>query len=250
MKRLIAAVLVLLITACKDKSTPAFTAQEIVDKSISASGGDYYKTSAISFDFRDRKYTLERVKGRRVMKRILKTDSSEVIDIKAHTGFQRLVNGKPVQVHDSMAFKYENSINSVHYFAYLPYGLNDPAVIKEYLGTITIKDKLYYKVKITFRQENGGKDYEDVFVYWFNAETFKPDYLAYEYFTDGGGLRLREAYNERIVNGIRFVDYNNLKPKVEGTSIFTMDSLYMQDQLELLSKIELRNINVSRDNYN
>ena len=50
-------------------------------------------------------------------------------------------------------------------------------------------------------------------MYWFNKETFKPDYLAYDFHTDGGGVRFRKAYNERYVDGIRFVDYENYKPR-------------------------------------
>ena len=33
--------------------------------------------------------------------------------------------------------------------------------------------------------------------------------------SDGIGLRFREAFNERYINGIRFVDYNNYKPKLK-----------------------------------
>ena len=151
---------------------------------------------------------------------------------------------------DSLANIYSNSINSVHYFAYLPYGLNDPAVNKEFLGEMAIKGKDYYKVKVTFDQENGGDDFDDVYIYWFNKETFKPEYLAYEFHVNGGGLRFREAYNERYVNGIRFVDYNNYKSVSDSQSIYEIDSLFNKGELELLSKIELKDVVVSPGNYN
>ena len=120
---------------------------------------------------------------------------------------------------DSIANVYANSVNSVHYFANLPYGLNDPAVNKEFLGEVAIKDKEYYKIKVTFDQKGGGKDYEDIYLYWFNKETFKPDYLAYKFYVDGGGIRFRVAYNERYLGGIRFVDYENYEASREETSI-------------------------------
>jgi len=41
-----------------------------------------------------------------------------------------------------------------------------------------------------------------------------------------GGIRFREAYNERFVGGIRFVDYYNLKPKSKTSSILDIDELY------------------------
>ena len=127
----------------------------------------------------------------------------------------------------------------------LPFGLNDKAVNKTLLGEVKIKDKDYYKVKVTFDQDMGGEDFEDVYLYWFNKQTLKPDYLAYEFHVNGGGQRFREAFNERYVDSIRFVDYNNYKPKVKGTDIMDIDSLFEADGLELLSKIELFELTVN-----
>lgn len=221
-------------------------AQRIVDKSIEVSGGDLYKTSNVAFDFRDREYMLQIVDGRRVMERTFNTDSSSMVDRVDPKGFQRFVNDSLIHVSDSMANVYSNSINSVHYFAYLPYGLNDPAVNKELLGKIKIKGKDYYKVKVTFDKEGGGDDYEDTYIYWFNKDTYKVDYLAYDFHTDGGGMRFRKAYNERYVNGLRFVDYENYRPENMPTSIVDIDSLFLQNKLTLLSKIRLKNIKVDR----
>ncbi|NNK19323.1 MAG: deoxyribose-phosphate aldolase [Maribacter sp.] len=236
--------------SCKQNETAKINAQRIVDKSIEVSGGERYKTRNISFDFRDRKYVLERIDGKRILKRILKNDTLELVDIKSNNGFERYRNGKLAQLPDSLISSYANAVNSVHYFAYLPYGLNDPAVNKEYLGEIVIKDKKYYKIKVTFNQENGGDDYDDVYLYWFNTKSFKPDYLAYEFHVNDGGLRFREAFNERTVNGIRFVDYINYKPIDENQSIDGIESLFQQGKLEVLSKIELKNISVNPGNYN
>lgn len=221
-------------------------AQRIVDKSIEVSGGDLYKTSNVAFDFRDREYMLQIVDGRRVMERTFNTDSSSMVDRVDPKGFQRFVNDSLIHVSDSMANVYSNSINSVHYFAYLPYGLNDPAVNKELLGKIKIKGNDYYKVKVTFDKEGGGDDYEDTYIYWFNKDTYKVDYLAYDFHTDGGGMRFRKAYNERYVNGLRFVDYENYRPENMPTSIVDIDSLFLQNKLTLLSKIRLKNIKVDR----
>lgn len=244
------ALLLVAILSCKEKTSQRMTAQQIVDKSIEVCGGERYKTSDISFKFRDKEYVSETVNGQRVLKRIFTSDSLVTVDVKSPNGFTRKVDGKPVKVMDSLARVYSNSINSVHYFAYLPYGLNDPAVNKEYLGKITINGKDFYKVKVTFDQENGGDDFDDVYVYWFNTETFIPEFLAYEFHVNGGGIRFREAYNERYVNGIRFVDYNNFKSVKDSQSISEIDSLFMKNELELLSKIELEEISVNPGNYN
>ena len=238
------------LISCKQNEAKKIRAQHIVDKSIEVSGGELYKTSDISFDFRDRKYILERIDGKKILKRIKKNDTLNLVDVKTAKGFERYVDGKLAQIPDSLANSYANSVNSVHYFAYLPFGLNDPAVIKEYLDEVVIKDKKYHKIKVTFKQENGGDDFDDVYIYWFNAKTFKPDYLAYEFHVNEGGLRFREAVNERIVNGIRFVDYINFKPIKDNTSIYGIDRMFQKGELEILSKIELKNITVNPGNYN
>lgn len=240
--------IVMLFSSCRntDKSV---VAQEIVDKAIQVAGGDLYEQSEFTFRFRDVEYVLERKGGKKVMKRIRQTDSGLLSDIRTGNDFSRLLDGNPIVVSDSMANVYSNSINSVHYFAYLPYGLNDPAVNKEWIGEKKIGDKVYHKIRVTFDKKGGGEDFEDVYLYWINKETFTPDYLAYEFHVDGGGLRFREAYNERYVNGIRFVDYRNYKP-IGKADIMELDDLFVKDQLELLSDIKLEDVRVSRDNYN
>jgi hypothetical protein len=250
MNKTLMIVILLGLISCKQNKATKISAQQIVDKSIEVSGGELYKTNDISFDFRDRKYILQRIDGKKILRRITKNDTLDLVDVKTATGFERYVDGKLAQIPDSLANSYANSVNSVHYFAYLPYGLNDSAVIKEYLDEVVIKDKKYYKIKVTFKQENGGDDFDDVYIYWFNTKSYKPDYLAYEFHVNDGGLRFREAFNERIVNGIRFVDYINFKPIKDSESIYGIDSLFEKGELEVLSKIELKNITVNPGNYN
>lgn len=249
MRRIYISLVLISLIACQEKEKSP-TAQEIVDNSIEVSGGKNYLNSNVDFDFRDIHYSSKLEDGHKVLQRVIKNDTAVIVDRKANTGFERFVNDSLIILADTTANKYANSVNSVHYFAYLPFGLNDGAVKKELLGKVAIKDRTYYKVKVTFSEEGGGDDFDDVYVYWFNTETFKPDYLAYEFHVNGGGQRFREAYNERYIGDIRFVDYKNYKPKVENTSIFKIDSLYINDQLELLSNIALENVKVNRGNYN
>ena len=223
--------------------------QDIVDKSIEVSGDNLYKSCNISFTFRDIRYEMQNVNGSKILKRIIKKDSTEILDILKHNSFERYINGNLVNVADSMATKYSNSINSVHYFAYLPYGLNDPAVNKKLLGETQIGGNKYYKVEVTFDEEDGGEDFEDIYIYWINKETFRPDYLAYEFSTNGGGARFREAFNERIINGIRFVDYKNYKA-ADNISVYNLEALFKSKELELLSTIRLEDIIVNPDNCN
>lgn len=251
MKKTIYILLVIITFACKDQAKTELSAQEIVDKSIEVSGGvDLYEKTTITFNFRGRDYISEMNGKRKTLKRIQKNDSINLIDILADGRFERFENDSLITLHDSLATKYGNSVNSVHYFAKLPYGLNDPAVRKELLGETMVKGKPYYKLKITFDQEGGGDDFDDTYVYFFNTSTFKPDYLAYDFHVNGGGMRFREAYNERYVNGLRFVDYKNMKPIEENVSVLEVDNLFNTGRLELLSKIELKDVSVSLGNYN
>lgn len=231
---------------CKDKETEVFDANQLINAAIQTSGGDKFESSIIDFDFRDRHYRGIRNKGHFQLERYTKDSLHTVKDVVINTGFRRFVDNSLVEVVDSMAVKYSASVNSVHYFSVLPYGLNAAAVIKSYLGKIKINKNEYHKIKVTFNQDGGGEDFEDVFVYWIHTKTNTVEYLAYSYNeADGIGLRFREAYNERFVNGIRFVDYNNYKPKSNTVSILDLDRLFEIKQLDLLSKIELKNVTVN-----
>jgi hypothetical protein len=236
-------VLTLIITSCNHE--PTYTAQEIIDKTIKASGGELYENAQVTFNFRDKVYKSTRQCNRFMLERFATDSTGQIIhDMLDNDGLMRLKDGKPETVHDTLKAKISDGINSVHYFAHLPYGLNDASVNKELLNETNIKNIDYHKVKVWFNQEGGGTDYQDVYMYWINKKNFEIDYLAYTYEVNGGGIRFREAYNKRIINGIRFADYNNYKPKTENYSITTIDSLFNNNQLQLLSKIETEEVTV------
>lgn len=242
-------IVLLLITACNEK-TKEPTAQEIVDKSISVSGGENYVTNDIAFRFRDIDYTASGPSNKRTLTRSFHKDSARIKDVRTQKGFKRYVNDSLIVLSDSLANVYANSVNSVHYFAYLPYGLNDAAVNKKYLGKVTLDTTEYYKIEITFDQAGGGEDFDDIYVYWFNSKTYKPEFLAYEFQVDGGGQRFRKAFNQRVIGGIRFVDYQNYKNTQLENPIHNIDEMYQSGNLELLSEIKLEDITVNPGNYN
>ena len=98
---------------------------------------------------------------------------------------------------------------------------------------------------MTFEQEGGGEDFDDVFLYWFDKEDYSMDYLAYLYHTDGGGIRFREAFNQREVNGVLVQDYINLRPEDEKIDIVTIDELYNAGELRKLLEIVNENIQIT-----
>ncbi|MFM9840511.1 MAG: DUF6503 family protein [Cyclobacteriaceae bacterium] len=234
--------LLLLFSSCKNNDP-----QHIIDKAIEAAGGGKYLRSTVEFDFRNRHYVGKRDGGKFSYERIFTNDkdSTQTIhDFVTNEGFKREVNGAVIDVPDSMKTKYTASINSVLYFALLPYGLNDASVKKKFLGETVMDGKSYYKIEITFGQEGGGEDYQDTFNYWIDTSNFTIGFLAYSYNEDDGiGYRLRKAYNPRRVNGILFSDYINYAPK-ENFTLKDLEELYKKNELKELSKIENTNIQV------
>jgi len=146
--------------------------QKIIDKSIAASGGQKYLSSTTEFDFRDRHYIAKRNEGVFSYERITKDSINTTHDFLSNDGFRREINGSQVEVADSMKTRYSASVNSVVYFALLPYGLNDASVEKIFLGETQIENREQYVVEITFGQEGGGEDHDDVFMYWINKKEF------------------------------------------------------------------------------
>ena len=127
MLRFTVIIFIFIAIGCRNRNSGTIDVQDIIDKSIEVSGGNLYSSCNISFTLRDVRYELENNTGRKILKRIINNDSTTILDILKQNGFERTINGNPVIVADSMAVKYSNSINSVHYFAYLPYGLNEAA---------------------------------------------------------------------------------------------------------------------------
>ncbi|SEB43026.1 hypothetical protein SAMN04489761_0665 [Tenacibaculum sp. MAR_2009_124] len=229
--------------ACK----PEYTAQEIVDASIKNSGLNVLDNSELTFKFRNNSYSAHRNNGDYNYTRIAKSDSTVTKDVLSNKGFRRFINGEEVELTEKRVNQLSNSVNSVHYFSVLPYGLNDKAVIKKLLGSTSIKGIDYYKIEVTFNKVGGGDDFDDVFLYWFNKETLLLEYIAYKYHTSGGGIRFRDMKKEHGVNGTRFLDYQNLKPKSIDIDFYAIDKLYEEGSLLKVSDIELENIQLRQN---
>ncbi len=219
-------------------------AQRIVDRSIIAHWGEGWDTIEMEFDFRDIHYMLERgTDGFIYSREFLDSDSRVIKDVLTDESFQRYIDGEAVEVSSSREKAYSNSVNSVIYFNLLPVVLNDKAVKKQFIGDVEMGGKTYHLLQITFREEGGGEDFDDIYLYWIEKETYLIDYLAYEFYVDGGGKRFREAINRREINGVQFQDYNNYKADDAG-DLFIVDDLFREGKLELLSEIINENMKI------
>ena len=223
-------------------TAPTDKAQRIVDDAIKAHGGKKYEKLHIGFKFRKYQYEIQRKKGMYRYQRTYSGDYGTYEEVLDNDGTSRKLNSESIELDEKTYNSVEESINSQVYFALLPFGLNDAAVNKEYLGEKTVEGEPYHKIKVTFEQEGGGKDYEDIFIYWFHKEKKTMDYLAYEFHVNKGGFRFRKAYNPRNVGGIIWQDYINYKESDATTPLEDYDKLLEQGKLIELSRIELENV--------
>lgn len=242
MKYLLPTVLVLLLVSCqeaKDLTNP----QVIIDESIAYHGLEDFANNSFSLTFRGIDYSYKYKNGLFEYTRAQRDSTGAIIyDVLNNDGLTRYIDGEAIELNEERRGAYSRSVNSVIYFFRLPYGLNDEAVIKQFKGERTIKDKTYLEVHVSFKQEGGGDHFEDVFLYWFDKEDLSMDYMAYLYYTDGGGLRFREAINQREVNGSIIQDYINFKPEDQNIDINTIRELYNTNQLIELSRIINENV--------
>lgn len=231
----------MLMTACQSTDE----ARKIVDKAIAVHGGKLYDRMFVEFDFRNRHYTALRDNGYFTYTRQFTDSLGLVRDILTNKGFTRTLNGDTVNLPEERAAAFTNSVNGVIYFALLPQALNDPPVITEKLGDVQVNGKEYHKIKVTFDANRGKEVHNDIFVYWFEKDSYAMDYFAYLFFSDGGGIRFREAFNTRKINGIVFSDYKNYALSDTTFDVTRVDSLYLENRLNLLSEIRLENIQVT-----
>jgi len=229
------------LAACSSKTE----AEKIVDRSVTAHGGEAYLRSLIEFDFRNIHYTIFKTADQYEYTREFEDSVGLIKDVLNNEGFTRTINGEKIDTLSTESVgKYSRSVNSVAYFAFLPYGLNDPAAQKTIVGEAELDGEKYHLIKVTFAQEGGGEDYDDEFLYWIDQDDYYVDFMAYSYHTDGGGVRMRKVSDVQEVGGIRFQNYLNFQPENPNTPVENMQELYESGKLELLSTIDLENIKV------
>jgi len=196
-------ILLLFVWSCENKASSSqkkiltYKGQEVIDQAIIAHGQNLFENATLSFSFRDKQYSARRSDTSYAYTRSFKDGSALIEDMLINsTHFSRKKNGVSIEVSKEWADKYSRSINSVLYFFQLPYLLNDLAVKKTDQGIKQIKGESYHQIKVSFQIENGGDDFEDEYLYWVNVNNYEIDYLAYNYITDGGGVRFRSAINK------------------------------------------------------
>lgn len=231
----------------REGAAPVDRAQAIVDQAIAVHGGDVLRHAVVAFDFRDKHFTITRDGGLYRYERTYTDSTGRVREVLDNDGLYREIDGVRAPLTDAETYKLATPLNSVPYFALLPFNLNDPAVQKRYLAEAEVEGEPYHKIEVTFHQDGGGSDHEDRFVYWFHRDRHTMDYLAYDYHRDETGTRFRKAFNARTIGGARFADYYNFisdSLPAPGMPIERYDALLEAGAVEVLSEIILDNVTV------
>ncbi len=203
---------------------------EIMERAFARHGGEYLKNLEVDFKFRNHKYNAKLVDGEFTFQNRVALHEKMEKENRAMT----VTNGRMFNT---------SSTNSVIHFALLPYNINNSMAHKQLMCTSKIKGEPYYKVEVTFDRNGGGDDFEDVYIYWVHKENFTIDYLAYSFHINGGGVRFREAYNQREVNGVRFQDYINYTIDQDFPAQ-ELDYAFESGLLREISRIDLEEIQV------
>ncbi len=222
-------------------SSEQLKGQKIINQTIEAHGGKRYDNCNYSFAFRGKEYQFKNSGDSYTYTLTTEKTDTTILDVLTNDGFTRSINGKETALSDKNEGRYSRSLNSVIYFSTLPHKLSDGAVKKKLLSETKIKDSDYYVIEVSFKEEGGGVDHEDIFYYWINQNDKHIDFLAYSYSVNNGGVRFRTAENRRNVGGIIFQDYINYKAPL-GTKLSELPNLWMSGKLKKLSEIKTEKV--------
>jgi len=237
----------LIFFACSKKlptqiTDPAAFGKSVIERSIESHGGVKYDDAHYSFVFREKTYTFKNQNGGyKYTQNGVSKDGTKYFHVLENGNFKRIVDSQEEKLSEKKIRGYSNSLNSVIYFATLPHKLKDSSVNYLYKGKTTILNKDYFAVQISFDQEGGGDDHDDIYYYWVNVRNYRIEYLAYNFHVNGGGVRFRSAFHPQIVDGILFQDFVNYKaPK--DTPLEVLPKMFEKKSLVKLSEIKTEQV--------
>ena len=240
---LAAAGLVLVLAACQTRPEGA---AGVVWDSIERHGGEVFDRIHIRWGFRGVPFEVTRDDGRfRYQRTVQDSLGQAIVEVMENEGSWIEVNGERQDLDPQSRARLEFDVNSVVYFGFLPFRLDDPVVQLADLGTGEVEGELYRKVGVTFEREGGGLNWEDRFVYWFHEGDHTLDYLAHLEAADVETTRFRRAVNRREVGGLLVQDYENYTGDPDVGDVADYDRLFEAGSLRLLSMVEFDDLEVS-----
>lgn len=222
-------------------------ARGLIAQAIQAHGGNVFEEGTFRFHFRGADFRVIREGGDFYQERVRDVNGARVTEAMTNSGTFRWVEGSPVVLGPDEERSLETAVNSVVYFAFLPYRLEDPAVRPLHLGETELGGVSYDLVEVTFHQEGGGRDHDDRFLYWFHGVDRTLDFMAYYYHTGETGSRFRKAIFRRTVDGMLVQDYENYSGTIQGEELGMQEleryeDLYQDGALELVSEVILEGV--------
>lgn len=237
-------------SAVEYRVAPEASPERVIRDGIEAHGGARFSAMEATFGFRGDAFRVRYHDGAFAFERTVMAPRAGLapgevqVDRMDNAGTSRKVGGDAVALTPEAQRNLETDLNSVVYFAFLPWRLEDPAVRLRDLGEGQLNGTRYRKIEVTFEAEGGGRDWEDRFIYWFHPETHLLDFLAYRFHTGDGGTRFREAANRREVGGLVVQDWLNFTADPEVDDIARYDELFEAGLLRLVSRVELEDLRI------
>ncbi len=219
----------------------------IVDRAIEYHGGDLYRHSETELDLCSKSGCFRltaHVDGDRWAYTVTgKSGDSQLRVRSSHDAVAVRRDGEEKAVAAGAEQKFRDWAMARVYFCFLPFRLNDPSVLKQDLGLVGWNGRRLHKVKVTFRAGT-STDAGDQYMYWFDPETARLEYLAYSYDDNSGGLRFRRAVRHRRIGGLLFFDQENYGADGPGLSVDAIDPAYVRDAMRHVSTVRLEGIRV------
>lgn len=244
----------LIVVGCSDTpdapaTTNAERANALIAQTQNAHASDSLDGARLSFSFRGTEYSAQFGGGGQLYARYGQDALGPFADTLDTRGFRRTRGAHTDSLPPAAALTAEESLNSVLYFALLPRPLTDDAVQPRHLGETRIGDESYQVLDVTFGREGGGRDWQDRFVYWIHDERHTIDFFAYAFHVNGGGIRFRQAFGAREIEGVRMQNYLNFAPTDETLSpndLERLPQLWRAGRLRHLSDVTLDDVRVER----
>ena len=223
---------------------------EIVDRAIEHHGGELFEQSQVKLTVASRSgsFDVDSMKdGDRFEYVIRASNGSDGREYRRdNAALEVAESGEPMEMDEAEQVRAESYVNQRMYFLFLPYKLNDPGTYKEDQGLEEWHGRQLHRVRITF-QPGTSDGANSAYVYWFDPETARLEQFAYDY-SEGTGLRFRVLTNYRRIGGLLFYDADNygLNTRDGGLTVDDINPVYVEEELPLVSQIELRDIDVER----
>ncbi len=224
----------------------------IVSRAIEHHGGDVYRHSETELDLCSKSgcfHVVARVDGDRFAFTVSGQSGGAQLEVRSsNDALEVSKDGAPLAVDANQEQKYRDWAMARVYFCFLPYRLDDPSVRQQDLGLVDWQGRRLHKVKVTF-EAGTSTDAGDEYVYWFDPESARLEYLAYSYDDNGGGLRFRRSVRHRRIGGLLFFDQENYgvdggSADGPGLSVDSIDDAYARDRMRHVSTVRLESIEV------